>query len=162
VLFDPDQRKGPDTITFPPNYGAISKYLQAYGVPHKNFLFQEFQIWRVNTPAVGTANIAVQFDPDQIVDPCDSALDKPAAGTENVERGSEVTNVGPGQSFALTDSESNEAFSNCEYHGGGYADTADGGQLAAGLLHCDGGTYSVRCLRPYKNLANTCGGKPVS
>jgi hypothetical protein len=42
---------------------------------------------------------------------------KPAAGSENVERGSEITDVGPGQTFALRDSAGNEAFSNCEYHG---------------------------------------------
>jgi hypothetical protein len=84
-------------------------------------------------------------------------------GLDIIGIGSEVTagHGGPGQSFGLTDSAVTKIWTGCRYRGGEYADTAEGGCLAAGTLTCDG-DYTVQRLRSYVSQATTCGGKPAS
>ena len=130
-------------------------------------------IWRVNTnddEEGSAANVAWQFDVGFVPDPCSGDLDRPVLSSEVTTQGDETTDVGVRavdggsdnpQHFHVKDGAGNDALSDCFFTGAGFAPTASSG-LVAGTLTCSGGTYSVDCVRPFDNLATTCGGQALS
>lgn len=117
-----------------------------------------------------SANVLVHVTAGTVADPCRGDLDPSVADSETVDPGSETIDVGvhsvagttdAPQPFTVTDSAGNNVLTGCTFTGSSiYAPTADSG-LNAGTLACNGG-YTVKCLRPYDNLATTCGGQPLS
>jgi hypothetical protein len=131
-----------------------------------NWVNQEFQIWRVNG-ANDVANVVLQTDVGKVFEPCFGDFDGGCDGAEIVERGSEVTDVGPESVFGLGNPDPFELRdgnkivreTNCVYRGGAYVPDANT-EIKAGVITCDGRT--VQCTRPFDNRATTCdGNKPV-
>lgn len=147
-------------------------YLEAFKAGEDLFANVELQFWRVN-PNDGSneaANVLKQVTTGTVIDPCSGALNPPVSDSESLTPGDETIDVGVNsvagtgdarQPFDVKDSAGKAVHTGCTFKGSGtYAPTADSG-LIAGTLACDGG-YTVQCLRPFNNLATTCGGPALS
>lgn len=177
MLFDPVQMTDAEGQTLPAGYATCVVYLQGYKAFQEVWPYQQLSIWRWNAMEDQAYNIVRQFNIDHVPDPCAGELEvTPVLSIEFIQPGDETTDVGVEildrdpdsdsawpQHFEVIDSAGNIVWDDCYFTGAGYAPvaSADSG-LIAGTLTCNGGDYTVDCLRPFDNLATTCGNQPLS